>query len=247
LRLSGEQRDFFARGRVASLIEHLPAGFQIRRVLDYGCGSGETAARLADEFPDAEIVGADNSRNVIESAGRRFRGDRISFIGLDCVAHQRPFDLCYVNGVFHHLKGTQRSEAVARIFRALRPGGLLALFENNPWNPGARAVMSRIPFDRDAEMISIPSLKRLLREGGFGERIESWSLFYFPSQLSWLRPLERGLEIFPLGAQYCALAARELPTEEEMQSGSARIVDGQPVASGPGASGEGAGLEAPFD
>ena len=37
---------------------------------------------------------------------------------------------------------------------ALLTGGVLALFENNPWNPGTRLVMKRIPFDRNAQTIS---------------------------------------------------------------------------------------------
>jgi len=53
------------------------------------------------------------------------------------------------------------------ILGALKPGGLFAFWENNPWNPGTRIVMSRIPFDRDAEIISPPAAKRLLRRAGF--------------------------------------------------------------------------------
>ena len=46
----------------------------------------------------------------------------------------------------------------ARSGDALRPGGLFAFWENNPWNPGTRLVMSRIPFDRDA--ITLSALER---------------------------------------------------------------------------------------
>jgi hypothetical protein len=41
--------------------------------------------------------------------------------------------------------------------------GMLALFENNPWNPGARMVMARIPFDRDAVTLSPIEARRMLR------------------------------------------------------------------------------------
>ena len=38
--------------------------------------------------------------------------------------------------------------------QGLRPGGVFALWENNPWNPGTRLVMRRIPFDRNAVLLS---------------------------------------------------------------------------------------------
>jgi hypothetical protein len=89
----------------------------------------------------------------------------------------------------------------------LAPAGWLALFENNPWNPGARMVMRRIPFDRAAVPLSPPETRRLLETAGLrvhGTR----SLFYFPRPLAALRPLERYLARVPLGAQYWVLASR---------------------------------------
>jgi len=109
---------------------------------------------------------------------------------------------------FHHIEPESRIAAVQNIHRALRPGGRLALFENNPWNPGTRLVMSRIPFDRDAITLSLPEAKHLVRCGGFTETPASWSLFYFPQPLAFLRFSERALSYLPLGAQYCVLAAK---------------------------------------
>jgi hypothetical protein len=54
--------------------------------------------------------------------------------------------------------------------RSLRPGGLFAPWENNPWNPNTRYVMSRIPFDRDATTLSPPKAVGLLRQNGFQVR-----------------------------------------------------------------------------
>jgi hypothetical protein len=88
----------------------------------------------------------------------------------------------------------------------LAPQGVLAVFENNPWNVGARMVMRRIPFDRDAVPLSPPALRALL--GGAGLSVRSTRfLFYFPRPLAALRPLEPWLVRVPLGAQYWVLAA----------------------------------------
>jgi len=91
--------------------------------------------------------------------------------------------------------------------RALAPGGLFSFWENNPWSPGARYVMHRIPFDRDAVMVSARAAATLLREGGFAiERVDF--AFFFPRVLAALRPLERRLGGVPLGAQYQILARK---------------------------------------
>jgi hypothetical protein len=69
------------------------------------------------------------------------------------------------------------------------PRGIFAFWENNPWNPGTRYVMSRIPFDRDAITVSAIEARGLLRAGGF-EVIRTDFLFIFPKFLSWLLFME---------------------------------------------------------
>jgi hypothetical protein len=81
--------------------------------------------------------------------------------------------------------------------------------ENNPWNPGARLVMARIPFDKDAEPLSPVEARRLLRSGGFARCSSLRTLFYFPRPLAFLRPVEPLLALLPLGAQYYILGIKE--------------------------------------
>jgi len=75
-------------------------------------------------------------------------------------------------------------------------------------NPGARLVMRRIPFDRDARMISAARARRLLRAAGFGALQPARFLFFFPRQLARLRFAEPWLSRVPLGAQYCVIGKR---------------------------------------
>jgi hypothetical protein len=93
------------------------------------------------------------------------------------------------------------------VHRALRHEGWLAFFENNPWNIGARLVMRRIPFDREAQMISVLRAREALGQAGF--RVTAVrSLFYFPAVLKWMRWLEPALAHVPLGAQYFVLCRK---------------------------------------
>jgi SAM-dependent methyltransferase len=207
IRLSGEDRAFFMRGRVADLLGHLPAGFRPRRVLDVGCGIGDTSRRFAEAFPDADVVGVDSSAAAIAWATDHHGGPRVTFGEIASLPSRAAFDLCYLNGVVHHVRPDERAGLARTLHDALAPGGLVAVFENNPWNPGARMVMRRIPFDRDAVPVSAPALRRLLASAGF-RPLSSRFLFYFPRALAVLRPLEPLLARVPLGAQYWVLAAR---------------------------------------
>jgi len=208
IRLSGEGQEFFIQGRVESLPSRLPRDYQPRRILDFGCGIGTATRYLSEKFPTAEIVGVDTSEKALEYGTEHYGSGRVRFRPLGELAAESGFDLCYVNGVFHHIEPEQRVGAVQSIHRALRPGGHLALFENNPWNPGTRLVMSRIPFDRDAIPLSIPEARGLVRAGGFHIVSQSWTLFYFPRALAFLRPTENLLSHLPLGAQYCVLGVK---------------------------------------
>ena len=97
--------------------------------------------------------------------------------------------------------------ALAQVHRALRPDGLFAFWENNPWNPGTRWAMSRVPFDADAIVIRPGEARRLLRAAGF-HLLSTDFLFYFPRALSALRFLEKSLVKVPLGGQYLVLAQK---------------------------------------
>ncbi len=163
---------------------------------------------LAGQFPQAEVVGVDTSENALEYAREHYGSDRVRFEALSDLPRDSGFDLCYVNGVFHHIEPERRVAAVESIRQGLRVGGRLALFENNPWNPGTRMVMRRIPFDRDAIPLSPPTAKRLLRAAGFKKPLVAWSLFYFPRPLGFLRFTEGPLGSLPLGAQYCVLVTK---------------------------------------
>jgi hypothetical protein len=86
---------------------------------------------------------------------------------------------------------------------------LLALWENNPWNPGTRYVMSRIPFDHDAITLNTRQSRRLVMAAGF-EVLRTDYLFVFPHFLRWLRTLEAPLSSIPIGGQYELLCRKPL-------------------------------------
>jgi SAM-dependent methyltransferase len=208
LRLSGESREFFLEGRLDCLVNQLErVGYQRGAVLDFGCGDGSSTSRILDRLGVQGLVGVDHSEEALMQARLGSDGDSVEFRLPGELASEARFSLAYSNGVFHHLEPGKRLSAARYVFERLLPGGLFAFFENNPWNPGTRWVMARIPFDRGTTPLSPPTARGLLRAAGF-EIVSATSLFFFPRQLSWFRPLERALGVVPLGAQYLVLARK---------------------------------------
>ena len=93
LKLSGEDKTFFQRGRLADLEARLPAGFRPGKVLDFGCGLGDTTALLAELFPEAEIVGSDTSQAALEHAQQVQEDPRLSFVQLEELPADGSFDM----------------------------------------------------------------------------------------------------------------------------------------------------------
>ncbi len=208
LALSGESKEYFAGGRLRRVRERLGLlEWKVRSVLDFGCGPGSTTP-LFHELLGAELlVGVDPSAELLARARERFGSASAEFLAPEELAAEPRFDLGFCNGVFHHIPPERRAEAARYVLDRLRPGAPFAFCENNPWNPGTRWVMRRIPFDRDAIPIALPRARELLREAGF-EILSGETLFYFPRLLRWLRPLERPLAALPLGAQYLVFARK---------------------------------------
>lgn len=210
LSVSGEAKEFFAEGRLRWLrrrLDHL--GFQAGHALDFGCGTGTSGPLLLSVVGVQKVLGVEVSSRSLEVARKIHPNPRLTFALIGESDPKSEVDLAFTNGVFHHIPIADRPSAVAYVFRSLRPGGLFALFENNPWNPGTQLVMSRIPFDRDAIKISPPETEGMLRAGGF-EMVTMDFLFFFPRTMAWFRRFESRLCKLPLGAQYLALARKPM-------------------------------------
>ncbi len=211
LSATGQTKDFFARERIiwlARCLERLNA--KPAQIMDYGCGTGSATPFLHEFMRPECTVGVDTSEKSLEVARRQYPGTSSRFLLNGDYTPSTNIDLVYCNGVFHHIPPAVRAVHLRYIRDCLRPGGLFAFWENNPWNPGTRYVMSRIPFDRDAITLTPPEGRGLLRRAGF-RILRTDYRFFFPGWLQGLRRTERFLNWFPLGGQYMVLARK--PTE----------------------------------
>jgi SAM-dependent methyltransferase len=207
LAASGETKEFFARSRVEWLAKCLAEfGLPARSVLDYGCGTGDTTVFLRECLGSQSVVGLDVSERSLERA-RGKHGAHCRFFTFAEYTPEGSVDVIYCNGVFHHIPLAERADAMGYIGRCLRPGGVFALWENNPWNPGTQYVMHKCEFDRDAVKIAPPEAVRLLREAGL-DVLRTDHRFFFPHVLRMMRPAEFLLTRVPFGGQYQVLARK---------------------------------------
>jgi SAM-dependent methyltransferase len=208
LAVSGEDRQYFARGRVDWLAGILRrTGTKPRHVMDFGCGTGSTTGLLLEMLGAEAAVGVDLSQRSLDVARKNHASERIQFSPIEKYTSSDSIDLAYCNGVFHHIPRAERGQALSFIHRSLCKGGLFSFWENNPWNPGTRHVMAHCVFDKDAVTLNPPEAKRLVLSGGF-TILRTDFLFIFPRFLKLARPAEKLVSKLPLGAQYQILCQK---------------------------------------
>ncbi len=208
LSVSGEDKQYFLRGRISWLANCLRRlRERPKSVLDYGCGTGAASSLFRELMGAESVAGVDVSLKSLDLARRMFSSDRTRFYAADEYKPRGEMDLVYSNGVFHHIHPGERAAALDYIRRSLCPGGLFALWENNPWNPGTRYVMARCRFDDDAINLSHLETRRMIHAGGF-RILRTDFLFIFPRKLRWFRGMETFLSRLPLGAQYQVLCRK---------------------------------------
>lgn len=130
-----------------ALVQPAPGG----RAVDLGCGTGELTRELHRHLQAAETVGIDSSAEMLArseafaGAGLRFaRGDIADAAALA----DETQDLVFSNAALHWIP--DHPSLLARLARALRPGGQLAVQvpanHDHPSHRAARAVAAQEPF-----------------------------------------------------------------------------------------------------
>src|SRR5690242_12922877 len=213
IRASGETVEFFAQLKAELLTRLAASRIAAPRILDFGCGVGNLARAIAERWSTAHVVGCDTSPESVAHARLLrgsaldapsfvdFRGDRVPFA-------DRTFDIVCASCVFHHIEQDEHAHWVQELRRVLKPGGLLVLFEHNPYNPLTRRAVQACPFDEGVTLLAPRYAASLLDDGAFAA-VETRFYFFFPAMLSALRPLESWLQWCPLGAQYLVLGVRD--------------------------------------
>jgi trans-aconitate 2-methyltransferase len=96
-----------------------------KRVVDLGCGPGNSTELLIGRFPNAEIIGIDSSPDMLRQARERL--PRCRFVEGDLATWMpgQGTDLLFGNAVFQWVP--DHSTVLARLLQALPSGGVLAV------------------------------------------------------------------------------------------------------------------------
>lgn len=176
-----------------------------QRMLDVGCGIGLTDSFLAERVGD--LHGIDISAESIERA--TLANPRVrytAFDGLRFPVADASVDIAFAICVLHHIPPERCAEFAAELRRVVRPGGVVAIFEHNPFNPLTRLAVGRCEFDRDAHLMRRRMTVELLRSAGM--RVERSSYIIFTTWPRFGTGVDDVLGWCGLGAQYYVAARR---------------------------------------
>ena len=95
------------------------------RIIDLGCGPGNSTAILRERWPAAQIVGLDNSGEMITAASQAYPG--WTWIESDIATWTAavPFDLVFSNAALHWV--ANHAEVMPRLLKQVRSPGALAI------------------------------------------------------------------------------------------------------------------------
>lgn len=125
-----------------TVFDRLGLGDGARIVLDYGCGPGKVALRLAQAY-DVDVIGVDISARMLEIARqtrthprvvhRHIESGRIPYLDDESVDAAMS---CYV---YINIGDQDAIRAIAaEVYRVLRPGGRYTVLDTNPDTTGVQ-------------------------------------------------------------------------------------------------------------
>jgi trans-aconitate 2-methyltransferase len=123
------------------LIAQIPLA-RAERVIDLGCGPGNSTELLVARYPDAEAIGLDSSPDMLAQARARLPG--CAFIQADLTSWIPPerTDLLFANASFQWLP--DHEAILRRLLQALPGGGVLAAQMPDNMDEPALALMSQV-------------------------------------------------------------------------------------------------------
>ena len=201
--LSGADSLYFAEHKVKQ-IEKFERDENVR-LLDIGCGDGASSFFFQRIFSSWQLEGIDVSEESIGAAKNRNipSADFQVYNGLNVPFTDNSFDVVFIAAVLHHISFDLHYQLLQEIYRVLKPGGRLYVFEHNPLNPVTRHLVKTCVFDKNAKLLSHAYTLKLLERSGLNV-IEKRFILFFPRKglLSKLIGLEESLGWLPLGGQY---------------------------------------------
>ena len=131
----------------ADLLARVPTA-AATRVVDLGCGPGNSTELLARRFPAADILGLDTSDDMLAQARARLPGARFEKADIAQWRSAEPCDVIFANAALQWVPG--HIDVMVRLVGQLTPGGYLAVQVPDNFDQPSHALMrdvaGRAPF-----------------------------------------------------------------------------------------------------
>jgi trans-aconitate methyltransferase len=204
---SGEDSAYFAEYKIRDLsFELTRSGANTDaalKMMDFGCGVGTSMPHARKHFSRAELLGVDVSQESLSQARAR-HGDLANFLPLEdskWPPQASSLDAAYAMCVFHHVDEEAHVRILADIRSKLKSGGMMMVYEHNPYNPLTVRVVNNCPFDKNAKLIRASVMAQRCRAAGY-KNVKVRYRVFFPGLLRAFRFAEGWLSWLPLGGQY---------------------------------------------
>lgn len=113
-----------------------------RRVVDLGCGPGNSTELLIERYPGAEVIGLDSSPDMLRQARERLPRGSFAQADLATWSPEQRTDLLFGNAVFQWVP--DHPAVLQRLLRALPEGGVLAVQMPDNTREAALALMEHV-------------------------------------------------------------------------------------------------------
>jgi SAM-dependent methyltransferase len=175
------------------------------RYLDVGCGQGELLTLFREDFD--RVQGCDSSPGMLSPVQ-----------GVETKLQEDPLKLPFGTAefefvtavcVFHHVPPANRLALAQEVFRVLKPGGVFAVIEHNPYSPATRVIVSRTPIDADALLLKPSETRRRMVSAGMLPQSCDYFLFLPGPIYRRAGRLEQWLAKVPLGGQHVVFGIKK--------------------------------------
>ena len=207
-----------------------------REIIDLGCGPGNSTRVLKNRFPNAHIIGADSSENMIAKAREDNPDLEFALLDLngDLSANYGRYDVVFSNACFQWIPNHR--ELLPKVFALLVDGGTLAAQIPMNFDEPIHQIIGRIsesgkwrarfPEKRVFGTLTIPEYHDIL--SGLTDDFELWQTIYchrmpsIESIIEWYRSTGLRTYLAALsdkdGAEFIADITAELEREYPKQA-----------------------------
>lgn len=128
-------------------------------MVDLGCGPGNSTELLCERWPFAEVVGVDNSPEMLARA--RLELPEVEFVEADVLGYrpEKPVDLLFANAVFQWVP--EHDKLLPELLASLTPGGALAFQVPNNFDQPSHLLMREVPGPWSARLAEVRSEPRV--------------------------------------------------------------------------------------